>query len=48
VYHDDYGSGYIVKVTDNGKHILVLVKFETGQVKQFIPEFSSLEKIARD
>ncbi|QEN05380.1 hypothetical protein EW093_11880 [Thiospirochaeta perfilievii] len=47
VYHDDYGSGYIIKVTDNGKHELVLVKFETGQVKQFIPEFSPLEKIAR-
>ena len=46
VYHDDYGSGYIIKVTDNGKHDLVLVKFETGQVKQFIPEFSSLEKIS--
>lgn len=46
VYHDDYGSGYIIKVTDNGKHELVLVKFETGQVKQFIPEFSSLEKIS--
>ncbi|MGL1890534.1 MAG: UvrD-helicase domain-containing protein [Spirochaetaceae bacterium] len=47
VYHDDYGSGYIIKVTDNGKHNLVLVKFETGQVKQFIPEFSALEKMAR-
>lgn len=47
VYHDDYGSGYIIKVTDNGKHDLVLVKFETGQVKQFIPEFASLEKISR-
>lgn len=46
VYHDDYGSGYIIKVTDNGKHDLVLVKFETGQVKQFIPEFSALEKIS--
>ncbi len=47
VYHDDYGSGYIIKVTNNGKHDLALVKFETGQVKQFIPEFSALEKIAR-
>lgn len=47
VYHDDYGSGFIIKVTDNGKHNLVLVKFETGQVKQFIPEFASLEKISR-
>lgn len=46
VYHDDYGSGYIIKVTDNGKHTLVLVKFETGHVKQFIPEFTPLEKIS--
>lgn len=45
VYHDDYGSGYVIKVTDNGKHVLILVKFETGQVKQFIPEFTPLEKI---
>lgn len=47
IYHDDYGSGYIIKVTNNGKYDLVLVKFETGQVKQFIPEFSPLEKITR-
>lgn len=47
VYHDDYGSGYVIKITDNGKHCLVLVKFETGQVKQFIPEFTPLEKISQ-
>ncbi len=46
VYQDDYGSGYVIKVIDNGKHELVLVKFETGQVKQFIAEFCNLEKIS--
>ncbi|MFW5715358.1 MAG: ATP-dependent helicase [bacterium] len=46
VYHDDYGAGVVWKTTHNGSHLVVFVRFETGQTAQFIPEYASLEKIA--
>ena len=46
VYHDDYGAGVVWKTAHNGSHLVVFVRFETGQTAQFIPEYASLEKIA--
>lgn len=46
VYHDDYGSGEVVKSWFNGKDEVVIVRFESGASKQFLPKYSSLEKIS--
>ncbi len=48
VYHDDYGAGVVWKTTHNGSHLVVFVRFETGQTAQFIPEYAPLEKIAEE
>ena len=48
VYHDDYGSGQVIKEWDNGKEVLIIVRFESGRTAQFIPKYSGLEKIALD
>ncbi len=48
VYHDDYGAGVVWKTSHNGSHMVVSVRFETGQTAQFIPEYASLERIAED
>ncbi len=48
VYHDDYGSGVVCKQWHNGKELLVLVRFESGQTAQFIPRYTPLERIAND
>lgn len=48
VYHDDYGTGVVVKEWDNGKEVLIIVRFESGKTAQFIPKYAGLEKIAPD
>jgi DNA helicase-2/ATP-dependent DNA helicase PcrA len=48
VYHRDYGAGFIFKEWYNGDRQLVLVRFDTGKTAQFIPQYSSLERIADD
>ncbi|MFO7731745.1 MAG: UvrD-helicase domain-containing protein [Spirochaetia bacterium] len=48
VYHDDYGAGVVWKTAHNGSHVVVFVRFETGQTAQFIPEYAPLEKIAEE
>lgn len=48
VFHDEYGQGVVVKQWFNGTQEIVLVRFSNGAVKQFIPKYSSLEKIALD
>jgi len=41
VYHDDYGSGVIVKVSPTpSSGPLVVVRFETGKQAQFFPKFT--------
>lgn len=45
VYHDDYGSGEVIKAWENGDNEVVIVQFETGRSGQFIPKYSGLEKI---
>ena len=39
VYHDDYGYGQIIKASVENGEVLILVKFETGNVKKFLPEY---------
>lgn len=48
VYHNDYGSGQVIKEWHNGKEVLIIVRFESGKTAQFIPKYSGLEKIASD
>jgi DNA helicase-2/ATP-dependent DNA helicase PcrA len=48
VYHDDYGSGTIVKSWYNGADHVVQVRFETGRTARFLPKYTPLEKISRD
>ncbi len=45
VYHDDYGNGQVIKEWDNGKEVLIIVRFETGKTAQFIPKYAGLVKI---
>ncbi len=48
VYHDDYGSGIIVKSWYNGSDRVVQVRFETGRTARFLPKYTPLERISRD
>ncbi len=48
VFHDDYGTGQVIKEWDNGKEVLIMVRFESGKTAQFIPKYSGLEKIASE
>lgn len=41
VYHDDYGYGGIVRTRVEEEELVVVVKFETGTEKQFMPEYQS-------
>ncbi len=45
VYHDEYGSGAVIKQWSNGRETIVLVRFETGVTAQFIPKYSPLERM---
>ena len=46
IYHDDYGSGIIVKSWYNAADLVVQVRFETGRSARFIPKYTPLEKIS--
>jgi len=48
VYHDDYGNGQVIKEWDNGKEVLIMVRFESGRTAQFIPKYAGLVKITLD
>jgi DNA helicase-2/ATP-dependent DNA helicase PcrA len=49
VYHEDYGSGVIVKVTPTpSSGPLVVVRFETGKQAQFFPKFTKKLEVAHD
>jgi hypothetical protein len=47
VYHDEYGSGTIIKVTPSqSAGVLVIVRFDSGKVAQFFPKYTKkLEKV---
>jgi len=44
VYHDDHGSGVVVKQWFKGGEEAVAVQFETGAALKFIPKYSALER----
>jgi DNA helicase-2/ATP-dependent DNA helicase PcrA len=48
VYHDEYGTGEVVKNSYNGSEEVIIVRFESGSTAQFIPRFSAIEKVSRD
>jgi DNA helicase-2/ATP-dependent DNA helicase PcrA len=48
VYHDDYGSGMVIRQWRAGDQMMVLVQFESGRRAQFIPRYTSLERISGD
>ncbi len=49
VYHDDHGSGRIIKVSPAGEAgVCVMVHFETGRTLQFFPKFTSKLEIISD
>ena len=50
VYHDDYGTGVVFNVINNGGHVVINVQFESGKTAVLMPEFCShkLEKLADD
>ena len=49
VYHDDYGSGVVIKVSPTpSSGPLVVVRFETGKQAQFFPKFTKKLEVAHD
>ncbi|AFG36758.1 ATP-dependent helicase [Spirochaeta africana] len=48
VYHDDYGSGRVVRSDIKDGELVVLVQFETGRTARFLPAYSPLERISID
>ena len=49
VYHDDYGSGVVIKVSPTpSSGPLVVVRFETGRQAQFFPKFTTKLEASRD
>ncbi len=41
VYHDDYGYGGIIRTRTEEDEFVVVVRFETGAEKRFMPEYQS-------
>jgi DNA helicase-2/ATP-dependent DNA helicase PcrA len=49
VYHDDHGSGRIIKVAPGGEAgVCVMVRFETGRTLQFFPKFTGKLELISD
>lgn len=49
VYHDDHGSGRVIKVSPAGEAgVCVMVRFETGSTLQFFPKFTKKLEIVKD
>jgi len=49
IYHEDYGTGEVVRNVVNSGHLVIQVVFETGHSMTFLPEFSGyqLEKLGQ-
>ena len=47
LYHEDYGVGEVISNVENGGHLVIMVRFESGQTMTFLPEFNGyqLEKL---
>ena len=48
VYHDDYGTGIVVKKWYNVGELVLDVRFESGRLGRFLPQYTPLEKLAAD
>jgi len=48
VYHDDYGSGTVVKKWYNAGELALDVRFDSGRMGRFLPAYTPLEKMASD
>jgi DNA helicase-2/ATP-dependent DNA helicase PcrA len=48
VYHDDYGTGIVVKKWYNVGELVLDVRFESGRLGRFLPQYTPLEKLAPD
>ncbi|MEM5947299.1 ATP-dependent helicase [Spirochaetia bacterium 38H-sp] len=48
VYHDDYGYGVVIKSWYNGDNLVVSVRFDSGSVCQFLPQYMTLERLSSD
>ena len=48
VYHDDYGTGIVVKKWYNAGELVLDVRFESGQMGRFLPQYTPLDKLASD
>ncbi|MFP4067308.1 MAG: ATP-dependent helicase [Spirochaetaceae bacterium] len=45
VYHDEYGPGVVIAAWRSEEEDTVRVRFETGNIAQFIPRYAGLERI---
>ena len=41
LFHDDYGYGYIISVSEAGVEYVISVQFESGEVKKFMPRYQA-------
>ena len=48
VSHNDYGSGEIVQRKEEGRHTIVSVRFQSGQVAHFVEQYAALDRIAME
>jgi DNA helicase-2/ATP-dependent DNA helicase PcrA len=48
VYHDDFGAGIVVKKWYNVGELVLDVRFESGRLGRFLPQYTPLEKLAPD
>ena len=48
VYHDDFGAGIVIKKWYNVGELVLDVRFESGRLGRFLPQYTTLEKLASD
>ena len=49
VYHEEYGQGIVWKSITGGENHVIMVRFDSGKVMQFLPKYERrLERIERD
>ncbi|MFW6368232.1 MAG: ATP-dependent helicase [Spirochaetota bacterium] len=46
VFHDEYGTGMVIKRWRKGRNVMVRVRFESGAVASFIPRYTPLERVS--
>lgn len=46
VFHDEYGTGMVIKRWRKGRNVMVRVRFESGAVASFVPRYTPLERVS--